>query len=265
MNGNDWQDGHDIRHNSRKLPLLGLALAFVTAVGNLSAAAAQERPAASDGPLAQAIAAANEKSTSADYAYTRHLQIDADDERVDRVERYDPRHPEGQRWQLLQVDGASPTAEDLDSYDPGESPGESQNAFELYHALVGELDLESAMLVEMTPEQALYRIDLEKGRFLSGDSREFAEQLNGRLAVDRRGKEPHISRFELWADDPFSPSFGAEIERFQMKFSYRRLPETGDVLPESVAVDISVEAMIFFSVDAMTRLAFSDYEAVSGE
>lgn len=226
---------------------------------------AQERPAAPGGPLDRAIEEARQRQIASRYAYTRILQVDAEDEKIDRVERFDPRRPSGDRWRLLRENGVTPTEDDLADYDPGGEDERGQDAFELYHELVGELELENAVLVEMTDERAVYRLKETKAAFLDQDSREYAKYLTSRLVVDRAGERPYLSAFELRAEEPFSPSIAAEIERLDMRFTYRRLAETGDVLPQEVLIDIAVDAMIFISVEAKTRIAFTDYEVAAEE
>jgi len=228
-------------------------------------ASAQERPAAPGGPLDRAIEDARGRQVAGRYAYTRILQVDAEDEKVDRVERFDPRRPSGERWRLLREDGEAPTKEDLAAYDSADEDGDGQNAFELYRKLVGELELENAVLVEMTDERAVYRLKETRAAFLDEDSREYAEYLTSRLVVDRQGAHPYLRVFELWAEEPFSPSIAAEIERLDMRFTYNRPLETGDILPQEVRIDIAVDAMIFISVEAESRIAFTDYEAVQEE
>jgi len=226
---------------------------------------ADEHPAAPGGPLDRAIEDARQRQVTGRYAYTRILQVDAEDEKIDRIERFDPSRPSGERWQLLRENGKIPTQENLAEYDPAAGDEHGQDAFELYHELVGELELENAVLVEMTDERAVYRLKETKTAFLDQDRREFTEFLTSHLVIDREGESPYLSIFELKTEEPFSPSFAAEIESFDMRFTYHRLPATGDVLPQEVLINIAVDALVFFSVDAKTHMVFTDYELVSNE
>jgi len=226
------------------------------------ALSAEERPAAADGPLAEAIAAARVQEPVGPYAYTRHLLLDTEDEQIDRVERFDPRHPRGERWQLLRQNGQAPSRADLADYDPEAAGDEGENAFAVYRTLLAELEVDNAILVELGPERALYRLKETKASFLDESSREFAERLTSRIVIDRTGPQPFLSRFDLTADAPFSVSLLADIERFDMRFDYRRMTDTGDILPEQVLIDIAIDALVFVSVDAKTRIAFSDFEPI---
>lgn len=246
---------------TKTMPIRSLAVAVCLAYA--SPAISQDSPAQPDGPLARAVELARDADVRMRYAYTRRVIVDSDDAHIDRLARFDPRHAEGARWTLLEVDGAAPSAADLEEYDPDETGdfGGSE-AFDLYRDMVEDIDIGDAVLTERTSETAVYRLRETDPGFLNGENEDFAEYLTTRLTVDTGGAEPYLRSFDIGADRPFEPSMIADIDRFELNFGFMQHPETGDILPEAVVVGISIDALVFFSVDADTRVTFSDYEPV---
>ena len=211
-------------------------------------------------PLTEAIAFADRSRAGNDYAYTRSLRLVAVGERIDRVERFDPTQPDGARWHLLEIEGREPSADDLADYDGEDFGG---RAFRLYSDVIGDLDPDEAELVDLTPERAIYRLKQTKAAFLDEDQQEFAEYLDSRLIVDRRGPVPYVSELEIVAPEPFRPSMAARIERFEARFRYAPHPETEEILPTGILVDIAVTALFVVSVEARTEIGFRDFVPVS--
>jgi len=228
-----------------------------------AAAMSQERPARPDGPLAQAVALSRDADVDMRYAYTRHVVVDAEDEHLDRLERFDPRLDDGARWTLLEVDGDTPSPADIEDYDPDETGdfGGSE-AFDMYRDMVEDIEIDSAMLIEQTADFSLYQLRETKAGFLDRDEAEFAEYLTTQVRVDTRGAEPFVQSFDIRAERPFEPSMLAEMDRFEMRFDFMRHPDSGDILPAEVVIGISVDALVFISVDADTKVTFSEYEPV---
>ncbi|RMD90060.1 MAG: hypothetical protein D6807_02555 [Alphaproteobacteria bacterium] len=212
--------------------------------------------------LEQAIELARTSMSETRYAYTRHLRLDVGDTRINRVERYDPRRPASERWQLLESDGHVPDAEELADYEGDEGEG---RAFRLYNEVIGDLDPDDADLVEMTPERAVYRLRETSAAFLDEDEKEFAKYLDSRLIVDRRGPVPYVAELDIIAPEAFRPSIAARINRFETRFRYAPHPVTGDILPEEVFVELALKALFLISVEAETRITFRDFVPASGE
>ncbi len=210
--------------------------------------------------LAAAIAFAVRHRAEHDYAYTRSLRLVAAGERIDRVERFDPTSPVGARWRLLKIEGREPSADELADYDGGDHDG---RAFRLYSDVIGDLDPDEAELVDLTPERAIYRLKQTRAAFLDEDEKEFAQYLDSRLVVDRRGPVPYVSELDIVAPEPFRPAMAARIERFETRFRYAPHPETGEILPSEILVDLAVTTLWVVSVEARTEIAFREYVPVS--
>lgn len=212
--------------------------------------------------LEQAIELARTSTPETRYAYTRHLRLEVGDTSINRVERYDPHRPESERWQLLAVEGQAPDADDLAEYEGDDGEG---RAFRLYHEVIGDLDPDEAELVEMTPERAIYRLRETSAGFLDEDEKEFAKYLDSRLIIDRRGPVPYVAELAIVAPESFRPSIAARIDRFETRFRYAPHPETGDILPQEVFVELALKALFVVSVEAKTRITFRDFVPAGGD
>lgn len=232
----------------------------LTAVFSAASVMAEE-PARPDGPLAQAIAEAAAQEIAGRYAYIRHIRVDAKDEVLDKVERYDPDDAAGDGWTLLTVDGKEATAEDIEDYAADDHSAEgADDPFTLYREVVGDLKFEDAVLLEETGSRAEYRLLTVDHALFDEDSDDFAGQLVAHLVVDKTGPSPFVSLYRVYAPEPFRKAMVAKVNAFETVFSFMRYDETGDVLPQSVRVHLSVEALLFIDIDADTNIAFRDYQ-----
>ena len=94
-----------------------------------------------------------------DLAFTQQTRVLHDDGKVkeERIERYDPSLPDGQRWQLISVDGRPATAEQRLKWETKKN-GKSRK-----HTVKppGDyLDMEHATLLDETPAEARFEVSL---------------------------------------------------------------------------------------------------------
>jgi hypothetical protein len=242
--------------------------AFVqTALAQTGDSAPPQRPAEADGPLAQAIAhAADNKPERSQYSYQHHLVMVAKDKKTDRRTRFDPRQPDGAHWELLAVDGAAPSAEDLADYkQPDLGSGKSSDSFALYGEMIAKLDWQDATLVSINDREAHYRIEGQLDQWLDAESAAFAEHLKSDLVVDLSSDAPFVSSMRIFAPAPFSKPMVAKIKAFETLFTFNRHAKSGDILPQSIEIGVSLKALMFFSVDSQTDISFSDFVYLGSE
>lgn len=232
----------------KKCPIL-IALLLLPVLPALAGDEAQDL-------LASVIAEAKAQRIADRYAYSRTLVVKAEDEAVNRTERYDPTRPEGKRWTLVAVEGNPPGEQDMKDY---EAEVDSDNPIELYSDVVGDLEANKARLVEETDGHAVYDISGSVAGLLDEDQADFEKYLRGRLTIDKSGATPYVSELRVYAPEAFKPMIGARIDRFEIGFHYKRDGERGHVLPTGMVVDVAVEALVFFSVEALTEIRFDDY------
>lgn len=218
----------------------------------------QQHPEAS--LLARIVAeAAGQEAKAGRYAYIRHMKVDSEDEVLDRVERFDPARPEGGRWTLLETGGQEPTADQLADYDKNDKDRDS-NVLEIYQDVIGDLDPAEAVLLEETETEAVYRLLNVNTDFLSMESDDLSKHLQARLTVDKTGPAPFASSLRIFVTEPVSKGMMAKINAFETAFSFMRHDRTGEVLPQEIRVEVSVKALVFISVDALTSIKYSGFE-----
>lgn len=233
-----------------------------------------QKPARPDGPLALAIKEAAAQDVTDAYSYIRQIKVDAEDEVVNQIERFDPiaagegdeESEERGTWTLLAVDDREPTEEDLADYDSdAEATAGSDNPFALYRKILGDLKIEDAVLLEETATRAEYSLSTIDHALLEEEQKDLSEALDARLIVDKTGPRPFVSSYRVYAPEPFRKAMVAKINAFETAFSFMRHDETGDILPQSVRVHLSVEALLFIDVDADTTITFRDYQYRGGD
>lgn len=167
------------------------------------------------------------------------------------VERCDAAKPEFARWSLVQVDGRTPTAEELARYAENRSrrsrTGTAPN-------IVEQLDYTSIETVTDTAERAVYRF-----RLRPGESRDkTAAFLRVTLALHKPTQT--IDSVELANISEFAPTLGVKIAEVKTTMTYAR--PTGDTpaLLQKVATRQRGTAFWFKSLDADMTVTFSDYE-----
>ncbi len=190
------------------LLLLVPALPAARAQSNPAAVA----PAARADPLAERLAQ-QARGAGQPPAFERTVLATRNGETTTRVERYDPARPADQRWTLVSIDGAPPSAADAARFTRQmartQTPGYWRMALLLAGgaARIGGSDTEPVLLVRPLPEGVL-----------DGQARAFARQLRAELRV-ATASAPHIRETRVLADGPLRRG-PARVEEFEALSRY---------------------------------------------
>lgn len=235
-----------------------LAAAFL--ISSASAQAQIGDQAWIDEPLVRAIAdAAAQETAPGLYAYVRHTRIDSKDEVLDRVEHFDPARSDGDRWDLLMENGQVPDDDRIRIYKKDNKEGDGAIA-NIYRDIIADLDPREAELIEKTDTEAVYRLLNIKRDLLSMVDGDLSDHLENRLVVDLSGSAPFVSSLRFYAPRPMKKGMVAKVRTFETVFAFMRHDRTMDILPREIRVAVSVEALLFFDIEAFTQIAFSDFE-----
>lgn len=216
--------------------------------------------AASEGdPLSEALADVA-RHEAAGFAFTRKVHVIAEDERVDRTERYDPSRPPGERWQLLEVEGRPPDAADLADYDGGDG-----DPLPRYAGVIGDIDRADATLIGQESTRLRYRLEKTKAGFLQGRGEAFADHLVTTVTVETDSPTPYVAQLEITAPESFEPAIAAKITDFVTRFTFAPHKRGETILPREIVVEVEGAAFLFASFGAKTRVRYSDYERVATE
>lgn len=170
-----------------------------------------------------------------------------------RVERYDARQPEFDRWTLLQQDDRVPTAEELQDYREKQSRRSRSGTGP---RLTDQLDLTTLNLRDDTADRATFSARLKQGD--AGDA-------TGRFMVATivlHKPSGTIEVFELKSDAPFSPTLGVKIEAMKTTLTYSLPDDARPSLLLSSETHLRGRAFFIKSLDADMSVRFTDHEPV---
>lgn len=92
------------------------------------------------------------------WAFTQRVRtFDNDKVKLERLERYDPSRPDNQRWELLQIDGKPPTAEQREYWEKRKNRKARHRADK---SIEEYFDFQHATLAKETPEKICYDVPL---------------------------------------------------------------------------------------------------------
>ena len=120
-------------------------------------------------------------------------------------------------------------------------------------ALMSQIDLSRAEVVDTTPERVTYRCPVSPGE----SSDKVAAHLRATFVYHRSTRT--ILRFEIASVEPFSPTFGVSIEDMRTTIAYSLpSPERPSVI-EKVSTRVRGRAFLFKSLDQDMDITYSDY------
>lgn len=180
---------------------------------------------------------------------------------TETIARYDPSLPEGERWNLISVDGRAPTDDDREDFEKrhaggDQKDGEQEDSEEQGFSAVIEPD--SLVPLEDSVTHAVYRFQPASGEEEDDDG--MSEHLDGLLRISKNG--PYVESLEMRSREPFSPAFSVKIKEFSTVMTFAPVGENGTVLPESVEVRVIGRAMLFKKLDETVETRLSDYRFV---
>lgn len=167
-----------------------------------------------------------------------------------RVERFEPLGKNFLQWKLLQQDGRTPTAEEIQKYNEHKTRRSSN---ETPPNVKDQIAPGTCDVLEETPERGVYRFRLNPG-----DKDDNSAQFM-RVTFTLHRPSATIEKVELASTGPFSPVLMVKIKEARTVMTYT-LPE-GDrpTLLKDVSVSIRGRAMWFKSLDQDMAVSYSDY------
>ena len=169
--------------------------------------------------------------------------------------RFDPRRDK--KWQLLSVDGRSPTPEAIAQYIEERSNedgrGKGKRGTPVNMVTPGSLSL-----MEETEDYWLF--DFIPGG--EGDNGKFMAQLNGEMKINKRSGS--IEFIDIRSDGTFKPRFGFKVSEFVTRMEFVQAGLNGPAVPGAMQFRIKARALGMMKVDEMVNLHYRDYQYVGG-
>lgn len=169
------------------------------------------------------------------------------------VERYDPSHPKGGDWTLLQRDGRAPTADEIERYlryKASSTPPTARATFEK-----GDLDRSSFVLLHEDADAAEFR-----GRFRE----DLKEPLLAHLLLDLKVSKhsPAVQSFTLRLAGPFSPTLGVKMTELEVTMEFSPPTEGRPSLPRASRSRFRGRLFFVKSIEEDVQIAYSDFAPV---
>src|SRR5205085_1585283 len=116
--------------------------------------------AAVEGPPLLAEAMTKWSAEMDEWAFTQVVRtFDNDKVKLERRERYDPSRPDNQRWELLEIDGKAPTAEQREYWEKRKNRKAKRRPDK---AVEDYFDFAHATVSKETPEKVTYSVPLRR-------------------------------------------------------------------------------------------------------
>jgi len=239
-----------MHHTMFRKGLLAVIALFVTST------ACAQAPHASYEALFQSALNAITWDFHEDWAFT----VTSSDKDSQRVGRFDPRQPEGERWTLLTIDGRAPTdeesaeyAEDCGDHHFGNSDNDDgdDNAIDMVEP--GTLRL----LEETDDYWLLSFVPTDDGQD-DDVGREVLKSMQGTVKIIKDGE--YLAYIDIHNEKPMRPKVGVKMKKFLMHMSFEPIANDGPVVMRSMNIAIKLSAFLLLQVNEAESVAFSNFE-----
>lgn len=170
-----------------------------------------------------------------------------------KIERHDASKPEGGRWTLVQKEGGAPTASELRKYQK-EKADQAKRRNDKPSDDDQDVDRSTIRLISEDDDSATFSFRLRsEGKLAAG----FTDHISGTLVVSKAGGWPR--RFDLTSAGSFRPIPGVKVDEFRVAMSFRRDPQSGDILFSTIESRVRGRAFGLKSLDDDVLVTFSDF------
>ncbi|MGB3723897.1 MAG: hypothetical protein WA979_13910 [Pacificimonas sp.] len=207
------------------------------------------------GALQDAVLAHAKAQGDVQMAFTRTTTFESVDKKGERerkvfIDRYDPAKPAKSRWQLVSIDGQSPTAKELKTaakrYEKEEVP-----SYARLTRWVGQPASEGANEL---------RFDSFAKDTFQGSPVDLSGKLSGVATISRDGGKPWVSETRFRLKEPTRIMLVAKLDDMRTQSRFRRMPDGTPVL-DSQTVTMT-GSMMGKSGTQKTVTTYSDYRRI---
>ena len=170
------------------------------------------------------------------------------------VVQNDPTREDGQRRQLVSVNGKAPTAERLEEFEEQQAKRNEEDGESSRKSFSEMVDFSTLTLVEINEQQAvLSYTPVLDGLEKASDKLEGSLKLNANTYL--------VEELSLVNTEKFSPAFSVSLTTFNMKFLFT--PVGGETLLSGMETSIEGKAGFLKKFKESTEVVFSDYQRMS--
>ena len=167
------------------------------------------------------------------------------------VSRFDPRRPEGDRWELLSVDGRSPTDRQRREFaHEKEDQDTSDNDQRL--DMVG---IESLELLAEDDESWLLRFVPEE------DEIEFDDNVDATVRIMKDGR--YLQSVDMRNSEDIKPGWGTKIGTFVVNFEFGPAIVNGPIVPKTMKIQVGGSVLLFIGFEETEVIEYRDFDLVA--
>jgi hypothetical protein len=196
----------------------------------------------------------------------RFAEVSNDGE-VERVAHFDPRRPQAEHWELLTINGESPSPEQQTEFRKQKQEQTEREAKRNGREVADPLDsidMTSLRLVADDPTGW----DISFQPLGTGESKKMMSKMRGSLRISK--PESCLELLEFASPGPVKPQIGVKVEHFLSRFEFAPVARDtensercGRLLPTLTQFEITMRAFGVMAVDRTMRASYSDYQRVS--
>jgi hypothetical protein len=235
-----------------------LTIIAVLCLGSATTALAQQNQDA----LKQRVLTQAQSVSADDYAFTRTIRTDQTSggktEKKVVVEKFDPTKPAGERWTLVLVDGAAPSADALNRF---RKESAKRRIVPGYHRLAGYFGTPATVLSDSRGRTVFHFTALPKDTVKVMDT-DVSQNATADASVSEANGVPFVEQVHVTIK-PMRLKLVMKLQKFESSSRYRIGPEGKPLLMEQSS-DMSGSGMGMEGV-AHTEVAYSDYRAVGSK
>jgi len=188
------------------------------------------------------------------WSYQRTL-VDEDGTRIDH---HDPRRAEPEHWQLVSIDGRTPTSDEFEEYNDGREGGDRKEAESKgSRDIVDMMEPESLKLQSSDDIGASYTFRL---RSPNGKKEKQWSRISGQFHVFHNDGDPFVDHVRLWNTETMYPRFGLQISEFVLFMDFAEHREA--VLPLRLEFHFGGHAWLIVRVKKSYQFRFHNFELV---
>lgn len=170
------------------------------------------------------------------------------------TERFDPAQPPAGRWILLQYNGREPTPKDREKYRQFKESNPTTSSQAAFRK--GDIEPGSIELIREDSERAEFRCTF---RPEAADSDKMLGHLSLQLTVNK--PQPHIEKFLLGLNEPYSPVLGVKMNALTVEMSFSAPSADRPSLP-AVSSSRFSGRIFFIGTEENLQVSYSAYARV---
>ncbi len=187
-----------------------------------------------------------DQDTVFSYSYFSNTQTKSEN----FIEKYDPGKKVGDQWELISVNGKTPTKDRLKEYYKVKDNVNNEHSVNL-----NTDNMNSFVLFNETAEFLTYSFKLNESK-----KNKMAKHLKCKLDINKNNK--CISKIKMYIEKPFSPMLSVKINNFKMEMIFQQMTDTGANLIKNIKTIVKGKAFLIKEIDENTIIEYHDYQLV---